>query len=394
MTTLPFIDTFLRVGQGLAGVDEEDLMFDDSQSTLDPWNEDWFVGRSIRAQQPARNERKFAPTDDDPGHAKADERAMAAGTDLRRADLISIGRSQLGAPYIWADANPVGPAGGLGSGFDCSGYTQWVLSRFGIQTEHLAEAQQNQFRRVGRDQLRPGDLVYFNYGRKAAGVADHVGLYIGGGKMLAASSGAGEVTEQAVDWSRFIGGGATGIAAKPGGRAPRRSRGGRAGTRGAPPLTLVNTNLSDPPAFGAMMAALSQPADDLVARGEPTTRDLVYRDGGGPIKSQLRQGFLDAGRPDLAKMVGTRDFETWIRAESGWQPDVVSKVYPNHGRNYGLFQFWEGHSWTSNFVTDGRWTASPYKQAQLVARYFPHLTASAIHSYAQQVRDGEYKGWG
>jgi hypothetical protein len=113
----------------------------------------------------------------------------------------------------------------------------------------------------------------------------------------------------------------------------------------------------------------------------------------GDVKTQLYQGFMDAGRPDLAKMVGTQDFQTWIGAESGWNADSVSQFFPNHGRNYGLFQFWQGHDWTNQYLQGGQWTATPYEQAQLVVKYF-NLTPEDIKNYAAQIRAGEYKGWG
>jgi hypothetical protein len=391
---LPFISTFLNVGSGL---ETAELEFDDSEGLLDPWADDWLRGRGTRAHAQPVLPRRAAPTDDDPGHKIADDRAKETGVDLGIADLLSIARSQLGAPYVWADANPEGTAGGPGSGFDCSGLTQWVLSRFGVQTTHLAEAQQDQFRKVGRNQLRPGDLIFYNYGRKAPGVADHVAIYIGAGKQIAASSSEGAVAEQSVDWSHFIGGGATGIDAGSGGQVGQVFRPGRGGRgRVAPtvadqPFTLVNASLDDAPPFGPVMAAaLQSPTMTAPPRADPERARL-----GGSVKAQLRQGFLDSGRPDLAKMVYTKDFDAWISAESGWRVDVASQSYPGHGRNYGLFQFWEGHPWTDKYLEgETSWTADAYTQAKLVARYFAHLTPDDIRRYAAQIRAGEYKGWG
>ena len=57
-------------------------------------------------------------------------------------------------------------------------------------------------------------------------------------------------------------------------------------------------------------------------------------------------------------MVGTQDFKTWIDAESGWKVDSVSQYFPNHGRNYGLFQFAQIHPWTDNYLNgETSWTA-------------------------------------
>jgi hypothetical protein len=102
---------------------------------------------------------------------------------------------------------------------------------------------------------------------------------------------------------------------------------------------------------------------------------------------------MKAGRPDLAKMVNTKDFQTWIGAESGWNVSSVSQYFPGHGRNFGLFQFWQGHDWTSEYLIGGEWTATPYEQALLVARHFSGLTPADIRRYADEVRSGSYAGW-
>jgi hypothetical protein len=391
---LPFISTFLNVSQGLAEADSGELDFDDSQAVLDPWADDWLRGRGTRAQMTLTRPRQRAEDDGDPGHAIADERAREIGVDVGTADLLTIARSQIGSPYVWADANPVGEAGGPGAGFDCSGFTQWVLSRFGISTTHLSSAQQKQFRRVGREQLRPGDLVFYHYSdRNGPGdAADHVEVYIGNGQTIGSSSGGVMVRD--VNWDAFVGGGATGIDAKSGATTrPRRPR-TRARVEGEPePFSLVNASLTDAPGFGAIMAAAMQP----ISVTPPTSRVSPERarGPGGSVKAQLYQGFIDSGRPDLAKMVYTKDFDAWINAESGWRTDAASQSFPGHGRNYGLFQFWEGHAWTDNFLNDATtWTADAYTQAKLVTRYFPHLTPDDIHGYAAQVRAGEYRGWG
>ena len=76
----------------------------------------------------------------------------------------------LGIPYRWGGADPQG-------GFDCSGFTQYVYARFGISMVHYTGSQWSAFPHVGRDELQPGDLVFFdNLG--------HEGMYIGGGQFI------------------------------------------------------------------------------------------------------------------------------------------------------------------------------------------------------------------
>ncbi len=159
------------------------------------------------------------------------------------------------------------------------------------------------------------------------------------------------------------------------------------------PSLLIEDLTEGPPPFAAVLASLLQ-GSSVPAPSRVRAPERV-RQGRGSLKQQLYQGFLDAGRPDLARMVYTADFDTWIRAESGWRVDAVSPSFPLHGRNYGLFQFWEGHDWTRNYLAGPTtWTADAYTQARLVARYFPHLTPDDIRRYAAQVRAGQYRGWG
>lgn len=114
---------------------------------------------------------------------------------------------------------------------------------------------------------------------------------------------------------------------------------------------------------------------------------------GGNIEAQLRAGFLKAGRPDLARMVGTAAFDKWVGAESGWDPTAVSPANNNGQRNGGLFQFWYGHDFSDPYEGQNKFTATPYQQAIMAAQNFG-LTAGDIKDYAHQINQGSYGGWG
>jgi cell wall-associated NlpC family hydrolase len=84
----------------------------------------------------------------------------------------------LGVPYVWAGASP--------AGFDCSGLTMYVYGKLGIKLGHYTGFQYYQGRRVPRDQLEPGDLVFFR--ANSAGVPQHEGMYVGNGSFIHAPS--------------------------------------------------------------------------------------------------------------------------------------------------------------------------------------------------------------
>jgi cell wall-associated NlpC family hydrolase len=121
-------------------------------------------------------------------------------------------------------------------------------------------------------------------------------------------------------------------------------------------------------------------------------------DGLSPIERAMRKGFLDAGRPDLARMVGTRAFSTWVAQETGikdWATNRdagrVTSPANNQGLpNDGFFQVWRGHDYNSNGEVA---RMSPREQAQLIASRFD-LTAEDIRNYARAIRAGTYQGWG
>jgi peptidoglycan DL-endopeptidase CwlO len=86
------------------------------------------------------------------------------------AQAVQIAMGELGVPYVWGGASP--------AGFDCSGLTMWVYAQLGIQLDHFTGAQWNEGVHVARDQLAPGDLVFFEPG------IGHVGIYIGGDEFI------------------------------------------------------------------------------------------------------------------------------------------------------------------------------------------------------------------
>jgi peptidoglycan DL-endopeptidase CwlO len=83
--------------------------------------------------------------------------------------VVGIAMQYLGVPYVWGGASP--------SGFDCSGFIMYVYSQVGVSLPHHAASQYGMGVPVSRDQLQPGDLVFFN------GLG-HAGIYIGGGQFI------------------------------------------------------------------------------------------------------------------------------------------------------------------------------------------------------------------
>jgi cell wall-associated NlpC family hydrolase len=82
---------------------------------------------------------------------------------------VGVAMQYLGTPYVWGGGSP--------GGFDCSGFVMYVYSQMGVSLPHNAAAQFGYGVPVSRDELEPGDLVFFD------GLG-HVGIYIGGGQFI------------------------------------------------------------------------------------------------------------------------------------------------------------------------------------------------------------------
>jgi cell wall-associated NlpC family hydrolase len=86
--------------------------------------------------------------------------------------IVDTAMKYLGVPYVWGGTSP--------SGFDCSGLVQYVCKKNGISVPRVAASQRNVGKSVSRQNLQPGDLVFFSSG----GRVSHVGIYVGNGNMI------------------------------------------------------------------------------------------------------------------------------------------------------------------------------------------------------------------
>jgi cell wall-associated NlpC family hydrolase len=82
--------------------------------------------------------------------------------------------AQVGKPYVWGASGP--------SAFDCSGLMMYAYAAAGVALPHSSGVQSTMGTPVSRGQLRPGDLVFFY------SPVSHVGMYIGNGQMVHAST--------------------------------------------------------------------------------------------------------------------------------------------------------------------------------------------------------------
>lgn len=98
----------------------------------------------------------------------------AAAAAATRTAALEHAMSKIGAPYRYGAAGP--------NAFDCSGLVSWAFKKAGVSLPRTSRAMSKVGTPVSRDQLRPGDLVFFYK------PVSHVGIYIGNGKIVHASN--------------------------------------------------------------------------------------------------------------------------------------------------------------------------------------------------------------
>ena len=87
-------------------------------------------------------------------------------------DVSKTAHKFIGTPYVYGGRSP--------KGFDCSGLVWYVYRQHGVELPPSSARQAGFGQKVSRDELLPGDLVFF----QSKGRIDHVGLYVGGNKMI------------------------------------------------------------------------------------------------------------------------------------------------------------------------------------------------------------------
>lgn len=133
------------------------------------------VSRSSETKQNAQKEEKSekkTKKSSSTSSAKKAENSAPAKASTKGGSIVAEAEKYLGVKYVYGGTSP--------SGFDCSGLVQYVLRKQGISVPRSSGAQFGSGVSVSRSELQPGDLVFF----KSGGSISHVGIYVGGGRMI------------------------------------------------------------------------------------------------------------------------------------------------------------------------------------------------------------------
>lgn len=159
---------------------------------------------------------------------KLREQAAANGIDPNDITVPSDGtRGQLvvkaalkylGTTYAWGGGNANGPTRGIRDygvadrygdykkvGFDCSGLALYAWAQQGVYLPHYSGYQYNVGTHVSRNDLQPGDLVFYAYNTSNPATIHHVAIYMGNGQMIEAPQSGSVVKISPMRWSGYIG---------------------------------------------------------------------------------------------------------------------------------------------------------------------------------------------
>jgi len=116
----------------------------------------------------------------------------AKGATVGGSSVLAVAARYVGISYRMGGTSP--------SGFDCSGYVQYVYRLLGVSLPRTTDQQLAAVTRIPRLQARPGDLVFFMSGRGAY----HVGIYAGGGMMYDSPRTGKRVSKRAIFSSNVV----------------------------------------------------------------------------------------------------------------------------------------------------------------------------------------------
>lgn len=115
----------------------------------------------------------------DSAGSRGAEDAVSSNATLGQ-QIVDYAKNFMGCKYVWGGNGP--------TSFDCSGFTKYVYAHFGYTLNRTATDQLSNGVSVTKDQLQPGDLVFFR--ANTSKPVSHVGIYIGGGQFIHASTNA------------------------------------------------------------------------------------------------------------------------------------------------------------------------------------------------------------
>ena len=129
-----------------------------------------------------------------PSTGSSDSSNSSGSTSSSVNAVLNLAAKQLGKPYVWGAQGP--------SSFDCSGLTYYVYKNAaGITLPRTSSEQSKYGTTVSKSNLKAGDLVFFDTSGSNNGAVSHVGIYVGNGEMIHASSSKEKIVQVSIETS-------------------------------------------------------------------------------------------------------------------------------------------------------------------------------------------------
>jgi len=106
--------------------------------------------------------------------------SSSSSSSSKAGSVVDTAKKYLGVKYVYGGSSP--------NGFDCSGFTQYVMKQHGVSISRTSKAQASNGTAVSKSNLAVGDLVFFSSSTGSSSIG-HVGIYIGGNQFIHAASG-------------------------------------------------------------------------------------------------------------------------------------------------------------------------------------------------------------
>lgn len=141
---------------------------------------------SDKRQETSRSMTKFREKEKTDEESNKTENTSNVASSGNGSSVVATANQYIGSRYVYGGTTP--------SGFDCSGFTSYVYKKYGVSLSRTAAGQYSNGVAVSKGELQPGDLVMFG----KSGI-NHVGIYIGGGKMVHAANPSRGVTTDTIN---------------------------------------------------------------------------------------------------------------------------------------------------------------------------------------------------
>ena len=129
-----------------------------------------------------------------PSTGSSDSSNSSGSTSSSVNAVLNLAAKQLGKPYVWGAQGP--------SSFDCSGLTYYVYKNAaGVTLPRVSSDQSRYGTTVSKSNLKAGDLVFFDTSGSNNGAVSHVGIYVGNGEMIHASSSKEKIVQVSIETS-------------------------------------------------------------------------------------------------------------------------------------------------------------------------------------------------